>query len=272
MWCRYSLPVSAQIAAAKASGAVSVTFDCTNDQHEKHEYQINFTAMQQENMVHKTKRKVRTLPASQLANKFSCSRKFWASSEQKGLDGDKLFVVGSGSNEYAAVVAQFLQTMSGTTVDKLERIENGDMHESFEVKASAMQREVGDKWDTSMKRLLFHGTQAIDGIVNSADGFLPLLSGSATGALYGNGTYFARDASYSDSYASRASGGQKQLIVADVLVGRSTRGISGMAQYPLLPGEKHKRFTSLVNNTNDPSIFVVQNSSHAYPAYVITYH
>ncbi len=41
---------------------------------------------------------------------------------------------------------------------------------------------------------------------------------------------------------------------------------------PLLPGEKYRRYHSLVNNEANPSIFVVQHTSQAYPAYLITFH
>ncbi len=41
---------------------------------------------------------------------------------------------------------------------------------------------------------------------------------------------------------------------------------------PLLPGEKYRRYNSLVDNEADPSIFVVQHSSQAYPAYLLTFH
>jgi hypothetical protein len=38
----------------------------------------------------------------------------------------------------------------------------------------------------------------VEAIINSTDGagFLPLLADTATGALHGHGTYFARDARY----------------------------------------------------------------------------
>jgi hypothetical protein len=60
--------------------------------------------------------------------------------------------------------------------------------------------------------------------------------------------------------------------VAEVLVGRWTRGQQGMKVYPHLPGEKYKKYNSLVNREVNPSIFVVQQSSQAYPAYLLTYH
>ena len=125
-----------------------------------------------------------------------------------------------------------------------------------------------------MRRLLFHGTSAVEAIVNSVDGhgFLPLLAGTSTGAIWGNGTYFARDAKYSDDYARSLGGsGQKQMLLVDVLVGRFAQGKEGMKVCPLLPGAEFARYNSLVDRPTDPSIFVVQHSNQAYPAYLITY-
>ena len=42
--------------------------------------------------------------------------------------------------------------------------------------------------------------------------------------------------------------------------------------YPVVQGERFVRYDSLVDNVANPKIFVVQHSSQAYPAYVITYH
>ena len=111
-------------------------------------------------------------------------------------------------------------------------------------------------------------------IVNSTDGngFLPLLAGTAVGAIWGDGTYFARDAKYSDSYALDLPTGQRQMLLVDVVVGRYTQGAKGMKTCPLVPGEQFTRFNSLVNNVRNPAIFVVQHSNQAYPKYVITYH
>jgi poly [ADP-ribose] polymerase 7/11/12/13 len=126
-----------------------------------------------------------------------------------------------------------------------------------------------------MRQMLFHGTEAVEAIINSTDGhgFLPLLSGTSTGAIHGDGTYFARDARYSNNgYARSLPTGQKQLIVAEVLVGKWTKGHKGMKKRPLLPGELYKKYNSLVDHVVNPSIFVVQHSNEAYPAYLLTYH
>ena len=63
-----------------------------------------------------------------------------------------------------------------------------------------------------------------------------------------------------------------QMLVAQVIVGFFTNGEKGMLKCPSLPGEEYKCYHSLVNEEDDPSIFVVQHSCQAYPSYIITYH
>jgi poly [ADP-ribose] polymerase 7/11/12/13 len=211
-------------------------------------------------------------------------REHWMSTGQKGHNASKLFLVHPRTEEYNAVTQLFLATMPGKTVDRLERVENGLMHEVFKMTEAAIRKQVngltkpvrgaGAASDKLVRRL-FHGTSAVEAIVNSTDGhgFLPLLAGTSTGAIYGNGTYFARDASYSDGgYARTLPTGQKQLLVVDVVTGVYCKGSGGMNTCPLLPGQKYARYNSLVNDVTDPVIFVVQHSGQAYPSYLITYH
>ena len=63
----------------------------------------------------------------------------------------------------------------------------------------------------------------------------------------------------------------QQMLLVDVLVGRFVQGKEGMKMCPLVPGSQFARYNSLVNRPADPSIFVVQHSNQAYPAYLITY-
>ena len=62
------------------------------------------------------------------------------------------------------------------------------------------------------------------------------------------------------------------MLVVEVAVGLWAKGAKGMRDWPLLPGEKYWKYNSLVNNVAEPTIFVVQDKSQAYPAYLITYH
>ena len=207
---------------------------------------------------------------------LSTGRELWCSTNQRGMDKTKLFMVDMDSDEFAAVAADFLKTLPAATIDRLDRIENGFLHESFQLQASTLQKQIGREWDPhKMRRKLFHGTRAVEEIINSTDGhgFLPLLAGTSTGAMSGDGSYFARDAKYSDcGYAKTLPNGQKQMLVVDVLVGRSEVGKMGMKVCSLLPGEQYTRYNSLVDNRKDPGIVVIQHSNQAYPLYVITYH
>ena len=189
------------------------------------------------------------------------------------------------SDEFAEAAASFLETMPHATIVSIERVQNTAMHDAFLLQASTLKKQLGGDWDDKKHRKnLWHGTQAVDAIVNSRDGygFLPLLSGSVTGAIWGDGTYVARDAQYSSNYAKVLSPGQKmhkQILLVDVLLGQSVQGVQGMKMCPLLPGEQHKRYNSLYGfdpsvprDPADPTIFVIQHSNQAYPSYLLTYH
>jgi poly [ADP-ribose] polymerase 7/11/12/13 len=207
-------------------------------------------------------------------------RENWASTDAKGLDDEKLFAVAPDSAEFQTVSARFAETMPTRTVDDIQRVENGLLHEMFTVNMETISRQLHPATDdidaaqSDIRRTLFHGTRAVEQITGSTDGqgFLPLLAGTSTGAIYGDGTYFARDASYSDTYARTLPTGQKQMLLVDVIVGRWAEGQQGMKVCPTVPGEQYIRFNSLVNDTANPAIFVIQHSSQAYPTHLITYH
>ena len=89
-----------------------------------------------------------------------------------------------------------------------------------------------------------------------------------SGAVYGAGVYFARDASYSMRYTG---GSQQVLYLARVLVGQYCLGSSNIKKPPPINSEQPEiLFDSLVNNINDPSIFVVYYDNQSYPEYLIT--
>lgn len=191
------------------------------------------------------------------------------------MDATKLFKVHESSAEHVSVAALLLETLPRATVTRVDRIENGLLRRSFDLQASTIESQLGADYNAAkMRRKLFHGTKAVEAIVNSMDGhgFQPLLAGTAVGAIHGDGTYFARDARYSDNgYARTLPTGEKQVLVVDVVVGRWAKGAKGIKICPLLPGEQYVRYNSLVDNTRNPSIFVVQHSNQAYPAYLLTY-
>lgn len=142
----------------------------------------------------------------------------WQSRDRAGLDDNRLFRVATLGEEFEAISSEFLRTLPSATIDAIDRVENGPQHELYSVHRRNLERDAAQFGGGAKKlvMLLFHGTseEAVQCIVNSdTAGFLPLLAGTTTGALWGDGTYFARDASYSDSYACRLSNGQKQVAI-----------------------------------------------------------
>ena len=90
------------------------------------------------------------------------------------------------------------------------------------------------------------------------------------GAAYGNGVYFAKDAYCSSYYSKEGANGERCMYLASVLVGKYTTGDRGMrAPPPRDPSVSEDLYDSVVNDTDDPTIFVVFNDYQCYPDYII---
>jgi len=123
-------------------------------------------------------------------------------------------------------------------------------------------------------RWLFHGSSAIDSIVsNPIQGFQPLASGSQGEAVWGRGTYFARDAEYVAAgpfCGMPAADGTRRMLMCLVTTGMSCAG--DPAHHGILPlRRKPHRYNSSVDSVSSPEIFIVQHPGAAYPAYAITF-
>ena len=93
-----------------------------------------------------------------------------------------------------------------------------------------------------------------------------------SGTVYGQGCYFARDASYSDRYAQPDPQGVKRMYVARVLTGQYTTGSNAMiVPPPKDPKDPAVLFDSAVDNMSNPGIYVVFYDANAYPEYLVTY-
>ncbi|XP_037623384.1 protein mono-ADP-ribosyltransferase PARP12-like [Sebastes umbrosus] len=90
------------------------------------------------------------------------------------------------------------------------------------------------------------------------------------GAAYGKGSYFARDASYSNIYARAKRNLNKIMFVALVLVGEYTKGSSSYVRPPP-KGNGTTLYDSCVDSKSDPSIYVVFEKQQIYPEYIIDY-
>lgn len=95
-------------------------------------------------------------------------------------------------------------------------------------------------------RWLFHGTQHATRIMqDNNQAFRPNLAGLSTGALWGPGTYFARDAAYSHDYANILDSGARQMMLCLCRTGTPTVAPEGclptMYQHTVCSSEMDRR-------------------------------
>uniref|UniRef100_A0A8D0GSN3 Poly(ADP-ribose) polymerase family member 12 n=1 Tax=Sphenodon punctatus TaxID=8508 RepID=A0A8D0GSN3_SPHPU len=170
------------------------------------------------------------------------------------------------SDEYTKVQTDFQRTMPKTVIVKIERIQNLALWEVYQWQKEQMQK--ANKGEDVDERHLYHGTnkEHIDAICEqNFDWRICGLHGTA----YGKGSYFARDASYSDNY-SKSNSSIKTMFLARVLVGEFTTGSSSYLRPPA-KDDKKGFYDSCVNSVSHPSIFVIFEKHQIYPEYLIEY-
>ena len=92
---------------------------------------------------------------------------------------------------------------------------------------------------------------------------------------YGNGVYFSVDANYSAEkrYTPPDNDGNRFMFYACVLTGEYTLGKKGLKVPP--PKDTSKShlilYDSVVDNVNNPNVFVVFGDAQCYPEYLITF-
>ncbi|XP_051785447.1 protein mono-ADP-ribosyltransferase TIPARP-like isoform X2 [Erpetoichthys calabaricus] len=124
----------------------------------------------------------------------------------------------------------------------------------------------------SIERHLFHGTTeaTIDTICKM--NFDPRVAGK-NGIAYGRGSYFARDASYSNGYAHKNLEGFQFMFLAKVLIGKTDLGKKKYYRPPPIHPKckESELYDACVDQRFDPAIFVVFDSCQCYPFYLIKY-
>ncbi|NXN97128.1 PAR12 polymerase, partial [Rhinopomastus cyanomelas] len=244
----------------------------------KHQYELHFGAMVQKNLHYRTEREVCRRPkyVSQADVDSSRTRSVSHRGDFRGIPahwdksalpdvGFKLIELDSSSQEYLDVRGSFQRTMPRAAVRRICRVQNPSLWELYQWQKEQMKKiNHGKAVD---ERLLFHGTSKnyIDAICQqNFDWRVCGLHGTA----YGKGSYFARDASYSNNYCDGSSS-TKSMFLARVLVGEFTTGQSSYMRPPLRDNQNF--YDSCVNDSANPSIFVIFEKHQIYPEYLIKY-
>mgnify|MGYP000261862672 CR=1 FL=1 len=142
----------------------------------------------------------------------------------------------------------------------------------FSLSPLRKKEKMRESQQTVDERSLFHGTtpDVVEAICKR--NFDWRLSGKHA-TRFGEGSYFARDASYSHRYAKKDADGIHHMFLAKVLVGSY---IKGQANYRTPPPKDPEDpgsdlYDSCVDNQSNPLIFVVFDTDQLYPEYVISY-
>lgn len=177
--------------------------------------------------------------------------------------------VAERSSEWIHIEQLMKKSLKGVKIVTIERIQNKSLWRKY----AFFREHLAKRTDINEKEL-FHGTRknSPSKIYESDKGF-DFRFGSKN-SLWGQGTYFAVKASYSDhGYAYRLSNGQKQLILAKVVTGESVemKNHENLKAPPLKPGEEVKRYDTVRAKTGGSEIYVIYDHEKAYPAYLISY-
>ena len=195
----------------------------------------------------------------------------WASQH----DVVELVQVQKNSQEWNNVQNQVKTTLPTAKMTNLHRIQNKWLWESY----NQSKRRLGLKNRNRLnEKMLFHGTSknSPNKIYSSEKGFDFRF---ANRGLWGEGSYFAVNASYSDAYAY-IHGQTKQMLLALVLTGESVSCASdkSLKQPPMKPttnqGENmftDERYDSVKGEAGGSVIYIIYEHDKAYPLYLIEY-
>ena len=164
------------------------------------------------------------------------------------------------------VVFNFNKTCSDRQVIKVEGIQNRMLYGDYWAARCKLIKLLGqNKLNT---RKVWHGTKKIDVMKTVyTQGFMKVFNSAAA---YGMGTYFARDAKYSaGGYAAKDKNNVYQMFQCEIITGESHQG-SGSYKLTSWPKKSNGLiYDSLVDNTGNPSIFVLHENARAYPMFII---
>ncbi|XP_035532032.1 poly(ADP-ribose) polymerase family member 14-related sequence 1 isoform X1 [Morone saxatilis] len=174
----------------------------------------------------------------------------------------------AGTTEYTEIQTLFQATCK-QAITKIERIQNPVLWKSLQLRKHDMELRNGHQ---NNEKRLFHGTCHDTVAYINNHGFNRSYAGK-NAACYGNGTYFAVNASYSASntYSKPNQNGEKCMYLCRVLTGDFTAGQQNMIVPPAKGAVSVQKYDSVVDNVARPSMYVIFHDTQAYPEYLITF-
>ena len=171
------------------------------------------------------------------------------------------------SQEYRSVQTRFAQSVSSPVI-RIERVMNAEAYMKFAYKHESLSALKGA---LLLNMLLFHGTSkanpySICGDPNGVD------SRMSKERMWGRGSYFAKNAIYSQCYRHELGEHFSAILLCEVIVGDYIElpNDSSLSRPPLKPdnsGEYH----SIKGRTANEDIWITYEPGMSYTRYIITF-
>ncbi|KAG2386078.1 hypothetical protein C9374_003227 [Naegleria lovaniensis] len=181
----------------------------------------------------------------------------------------RLFSLPKNSDEFKKIESKFVKSIhhsySSAQVVKIERIENAQKWEEYITARFQIKSKNNGK---ANEKILYHGCDDATALKIIESGIDYRLT---TTGHYGQGAYFAVNASYSHGYAPASSNGHRTIFMCRVIIGE-----------PMVVPSQNKNLTRPYDPTKDKMYdsvqgnptgteFVIFDNKQAYAEYLVTY-
>jgi len=177
----------------------------------------------------------------------------------------------TSDKHYKEVERLFNYTSAAQTIVKIERIQNKNLYMLFANKHESLSQV--ERRPLKLKHL-FHGTRKFSPL-NVYDS-LTCLDPRFGHGVWGQGTYYARNSSYSvERYGHRLPDGTQQIFCMLVLVGDTVEmpasaTTTSLVRPPMKQGT-NELFHSVKGEEGDSHIYITYEPNMSYPHYLITF-
>ena len=187
----------------------------------------------------------------------------------------KIIEIPRNNPSFTRIENRMKETLPNVKIEKIERIQNLRLWSHYANRRREMKNDLSDTPNLQIEKELFHGTRtALPTEVYDGDcGFDMRFS---TSGMWGIGSYFAQNASYSCSgYAHTLPNGKRQVFLAQILTGDVHNCPSNSNLR--MPPKKNKssgsslRYNSVSGVTGGSQVYIVYENRVAYPTYLITF-
>lgn len=174
-------------------------------------------------------------------------------------DSVKRTAIYVSSPDYSDLEKGILVSYPNACVLWMEKIENSFLEEKYEQQKKELEMKRGKPCEEHM---LYHGTSESIASIIIQTGFIPSKNARS---VYGKGTYFAKNASYSRDYAPPASDHISFMLLCSVLVGE-------VAVYRPNQTIQIELHDNSVDNIQHPTIYVSPYQYGVIPRYLIAFY